>query len=494
MANSQEPPVSAAIEVGARRTTADIAIQIVGRIANLALGVVVTLVLVRRLGSSGFGRWSTIFAVSQIAANFGELGLSQIAVSRAASEPERESLWLGSLITLRLMLAIPVTLVSAVAVLLIAPTHEAKVAGLLISLALLLGGPAAIGAIFQLRVRNDISTAILTFNSLVWGLAVIGVASASGGIVAFAAAFLAVTAVTNTITIVVALRMVRPNLRGTRQLWSGLARVGLMVGAAGVIITLYVKLDQILVLEFAGSHQAGLYGAAYRILDQVQFIPAAVMTTLFPLIASSYPHNVQRVRDLLQSAGEYLTIASLPILAMTIATANSIVGILFGAQFHGAAPALPILMGAFVAISFGYLAGNMVLILGLQRRFLWFTAVGLVVNAGLNVALIPRYGFLAAAWITLVTEIVVLSLTMRTIVAALEMRPHLGRLLRTVVAAALMGGVARLAQAGGVPFGGVVAVAAASYLTAIWLLRVVSLSEISAILRKDDTRDQAAGA
>ena len=64
--------------------------QVVGRIGNLALGVVVTAVVVRTLGSSGFGEWSTIFAITQIAANFGELGLTQVAVSHASREPPRQ--------------------------------------------------------------------------------------------------------------------------------------------------------------------------------------------------------------------------------------------------------------------------------------------------------------------------------------------------------------------------------------------------------------------
>ncbi len=61
-----EPP-----RVGARRATVDIAVQVIGRTGNLALGVVVTLIVVRALGSSGFGEWSTIFAITQIATNLG---------------------------------------------------------------------------------------------------------------------------------------------------------------------------------------------------------------------------------------------------------------------------------------------------------------------------------------------------------------------------------------------------------------------------------------
>ncbi len=472
-------------EVGARRATADIAVQIVTRILNLALGVVVTLVLVRALGSRGFGVWSSIFAITQIAASFGDLGLNEVAVSRAAGEPAREASWLGSLLSLRLLIGLPVTLLSVFAVLLIAPGHEGKLAGVLLSLLLLIGAPTALNVVFQLRVRNDISMAILTLNSVVWAGAVVGVAAAGGGLVAFAGAFAAIAVLTTVLTVVLALRLATVHMRGASKFWRPLLRVGVGLGLAGVLVTGYVRLDQILVLELAGARQAGLYGAAYRLLDQVQFIPISVMTTLFPMIAAAYAGNLVRAKGLLQTAGEYLTMASLPILAFTIVAAEPIVKLLFGVQFIAAAPAVPILAGAFVSISFGYLAGNMVVILELQGRFARYAALGLVVNAALNLLLIPRYGFLAAAWVTLVTEVTVMSLSMRAVLKALSMTPRFQRILRTLLAAAVMGLVTWIAKTVGVPLAGLVAVAAASYLPGLFLLGAVAPDEIKAVLRKD---------
>jgi O-antigen/teichoic acid export membrane protein len=189
------------------------------------------------------------------------------------------------------------------------------------------------------------------------------------------------------------------------------------------------------------------------------------------------------VRNLIQTAAEFLTIASLPILAFTIVAAHQIVVLLFGPQFVDAAPALPILMGAFVAISFGYLTGSLVVVLGLQRRFLVYAAVGLVVNAVLNVLLIPPYGFQAAAWITLVTELVVMVLITRDITRALGMRPRVSRLARTAVAAAAMGIATWLAQSAGVPLLGLVAISGVTYSIAIMGLRVLSPGDVRAILR-----------
>jgi O-antigen/teichoic acid export membrane protein len=478
-------PAADRLRVGARRATLDIGVQVIGRIGNLALGVVVTLIVVRALGRSGFGEWSTIFAVTQIATNFGELGINQVAIGRAASDPAREGDWLGALVSLRLLLALPTALVAFLGVALIAPTQSVGIAGGLIAATILVNAPNTLNAVFQLRVRNDISIAIITLGSVLWGAGAIAVSLLSGGIDAFAAAFLIAAAITAGVSIVLALRLITVRLVGSRHLWRALMRVGFGIGAAGILVTLYVKLDQILVFELAGSRQAGLYAAAYRILDQIQFIPLSVMTTLFPLIAAAYPADRARVRALLQTAGEYLTMASLPALAFTLVAAHPIMRLLFGESFDAAAPALPILMGAFVSISFGFLAGNMVVILELQRAFFRFAAVGLLVNASLNFLLIPRYGFLAAAWITLATEVVVMSLTMHSVLRRLEMTPRFGRLLRTLVAALAMGTLTWLARGAGAPLYGLVAVAALSYPLLLLALRALAPAEVRAVLRKD---------
>jgi O-antigen/teichoic acid export membrane protein len=473
------------LQVGARRAALDIAVQAIGRFGNLALGVVVTLILVRGLGKGGFGEWSTVFAVTQIAANIGELGLNQVAVARAASEPERERDWLGALLSLRLALAVPTALLALLAVLLISPTRSVAVAGALIAGTILVNAPAALNTVFQVRVRNDISIATITLGSVLWFAGALAVSLLSKRIEAFAAVFLAAGAVTTAVTVALALRQMPLRMRCSRTLWEPLMRVGLGVGAAGILVTLYVKLDQVLVFELAGSQPAGLYAGASRVLEQVQFIPSSVMTTLFPLIAAAYPRDLARVRALLQSAGEYLAMASLPALAFTIVAARPIVELLFGASFAPAAPALPILMGAFVAISFGYLNGNMIVLMRLQRAFFGYAAAGLLLNAPLNVLLIPRYGFLAAAWLTLATECLVMALTMRHVLARLQMTPRLGRLLRTLLAALAMGALTWLARRGGAPLAGLVAVAALSYGAALLSLGALTPAQLRSLARKE---------
>lgn len=477
------PPAPALERTGARRASTDIALQLATRTLNLVLGVGVTIVLVQGLGTRDFGRWSTLFAVVQIAGYFGDLRLDQVAVHRAAVDPAREANWLGTLLTLRVAIAFPVALATLLGTLLIADGASMRVAGALIAATILVGAGASAGAIFQLRVRNAVNAGIEFGNGLLWALAVAGIAVLGGGLVAYAAAFLGVLTLTSLAQLVLALRTVRFHLRGSRARWPMLLSAGFASGLSGLLIVAYGRIDQVLVFELQGQRQAGLYGAVYRILDRAQLIPGAVVLTLFPILAAAHGRDAERVRRVFQAALEYLLIAAAPLLAFSIVAAGPAVKLLFGSPFADAAPALPILMGAFGLICLGYLAGYMVIVLSLQRRLVIYTVCGLIVNVALNLVLLPRYGFLAAAWITAVTELVVLSLTMRDVLRVIELRPALRRIAQTLAASAAMACVVWWERSAGAPLALLAMTAVIVYgglLVALGTLRPVHLRALRA--------------
>jgi O-antigen/teichoic acid export membrane protein len=480
-----QPSAVASYNVSRRRAVVDILVQIVARAGNLVLGVLVTLIIVRALGSRGFGQWSTVLAIAQIATSFGDLGLTQVAVNNAARDPDGPADWLGALVGMRTLLSLPIFVIQLVLVVLLVPDRHVEVAGAIIALTTLLGGAGALTAAFQLRVRNDLTMLVLTVNSVLWTGGVALASAFTHDIRTFAVIFLISSIVSTLLTLVLALRMQDISLRRGRRLWRQIFTVGLALGGASILTTLYVRLDQILVFEYAGSRQAGLYAAAYRILDQIQFLPASVLTTLYPLIAAAYPGDMVRVRHLVQISAEYLAMGSLGVLAFTIVEARPIMVLLFGNGFAAAAPALPILMGAFVSISFGYLAGSMVAIVQIQRRFLVYTLICLALNAGLNVILIPRYGFQAAAWTTLATELTVMNSTMYSVFRKLEMRPQMWRLLKIAGVAAVMGVILWQLQAQfGATLWELVPIAAAEYVGLLLASGALSLADLRALRRE----------
>lgn len=425
-----------ATRVSSSRAASDIALQIVAQVLNLALGIVVFRLVARTLGPTRYGQWSTLLAIIDLVGIVGSLGLENVAVRFATAEPEREDMWIGAVTTLRAALTVPVVLVYLIAVIVISRDQTMLVTGLIMTLLYLTSIWSTLRVAFRLRVRNDIFAAFVLANSVLWTGAVIAIAAAGGGMVALAVAFVTISILVQGVLGVLAFRAVPIRWRGARKLWPRIARLGLVVGIGAALTYAYGRIDQLLVFELSPhASEAGLYAAMYKILETAGFVPVAVMTTLFPIMSGLYPSDPIRLRKLTQLAIDYLTIVSLGGLAFTIAAAGAIVDLLLGPAYHAGTSALPVLMAAFVPICIGFVGGNMVLATGLQRRYIYYAVLGLVVNVVLNVIFIPVYGFQAAAWVTLATELVVVSITLVAVLRKIEMRLSLRKIGLAAVAA-----------------------------------------------------------
>ena len=478
---------TAAASVGSARASRDVAFQIFARVLNLVLGILVTALVARTLGDAGFGQWSTLLVVVQLSAYFTSFGVESVVVRQAAAQPEREPEWTGVLLVLRLLLAIPAVLVGLIVVLAVQESAAMLAAGLLLLLQIPFNIGASLRVVHQMRVRNAIPMYVLTLNSVLWGIAVLAIYLTGGGLVALAATFTASAALTALVQTVLALRLIRPDLRPARAAVLEVARIGIPVGISGLLVMAYARVDQLIVFSVAGSSEAGLYGAVYRAVEQAQFVPVSVMTTLMPILTVAWTRDRERMLRISGLATEYLSIGSLGGLAVSIVLAKPLIVLLYGSDFEAAAPALPVLSAAFVFICFGYLTTNLLLIVGLQGRLIRIGVLGLVVNVIGNLLLVPAVGFIGAAWMTLGTELVVVGAGAWMLAGRLGMSASvssLGRLPRITAAAAGLGlGLAALDWAG-LPFAALLAAAALGYPSLLLGLRALDFAELRSLLRE----------
>jgi O-antigen/teichoic acid export membrane protein len=457
------------------------------RVLNLALGVLVTALVARLLGQAGYGEWSTIFIVLTLTEYFTNFGMETVVVREAARHPDREREWLGAMILARLLALGPVIVLSVVAVIAIARNQQMLLAGLILITAMPFGGVGIMQLVFQLRVNNLVPMLVLSLRSVLWGGAV-GVIYLSGPrapMVELAVGLAATNAVGSLVQAWAGWKLLGRWPRLSRARLGPLLRAGIPLGLSGVLIIAYARIDQVLVFLLAGNRSAGLYGSVYTILDQSHFVPISILTTLAPVIAASWPANRPRMLRTMQQTAELMVIASAGALAFAIVAATPVVRLIFGSEFVPAAPALPVLGAAFVFICLGYLNGNVLVVLGLQKRLLKISVAALAVNVAGNLALVPAVGFMGAAWMTLVTELVVFAASLTLIWRTLELGlPGPGRIGRTAFAAILLWGGLTLLDRAGSSLAVLVAAACALYPALLVALRAISIEDMRVLLRR----------
>jgi hypothetical protein len=99
---------------------------------------------------------------------------------------------------------------------------------------------------------------------------------------------------------------------------------------------------------------------------------------------------------------------------------------------------------------------------------------------------VPIYGFLGAAWITLVTEVVVVSASALFLGRALGVRrPNLGRLGHVVLAAVCLLLVLEAVSALGAPLAVLVATACVAYPLLLFGVGALRIGDLRALARKE---------
>lgn len=459
------------------RIASQAGIQLAFRLLNVALGAITVAFLARALSTSEFGVWTAALAYVGLFGIVTDLGVVQVGIQRMSDDPERESEWLGALAGLRIVGTLIAVLICIGGIpFFLEPSADVRLLALILSLTLLVSVPHGFMAVFNSRLRIGVAMAVLSLQSLMWLGAVVAFSVMGSDILDLAWAFVAIACAVAVIELLVTRRYASLAFQAGRKLWRPLLRVALPLGLAGLFATIYYRVDSVLLFNLAGPQEAGYYGAAFRILDPLHVLPTAIMSAVFPVVAAVRMSNPTRVRDLVQSGFDYLLIVSVPIFVGSLVVSGSLIDVVFGEGFDRSAIVLPILMLAFVAVAIGYVPGYLVPLVELQWRFAALALGGAVANVALNFLLIPPYGAVGAAVSTVATEFAVTLLALLAVVRRLGTTLQLGRAVRTVLAALVMGGVTWIvAQIGLLP---ALLIAPPAYVLALLVLRVVSLAEL----------------
>lgn len=145
------------------------------------------------------------------------------------------------------------------------------------------------------------------------------------------------------------------------------------------------------------SREVGLYGAAQRTALLLNFILAAFVAILGPLVADLLSRN--RRDDLsryFKTVVHWTFSLTLPLAALAVLFARPVLR-LFGASFPAAAAPLAVLACGWTVHSLLGLCGTVITMSGRSKLHLFNNALLLAVNVSLHLLLIPRLGILGAA-------------------------------------------------------------------------------------------------
>ena len=172
---------------------------------------------------------------------------------------------------------------------------------------------------------------------------------------------------------------------------------------SAVMITIYMKIDQVMLGNMASNEAVGNYAAAVRFSEIWYFFPTAICASVFPTIIRAKQKSREEYYDKLQQLYDLMAWMSLAIaVAMTIAS-DTLIHILLGTEYTEAGKILAwhIWAGPFVFL--GVARSQWLIAENLTKLSFATTSLGTIVNILLNLWLIPIYEGTGAAIATVIS-------------------------------------------------------------------------------------------
>lgn len=386
-----------------------------GRVLNILLGIVVTALITRHLGTSQYGMYVLVLSYGtmfQIVADFGlYLSLTRII----AQHPTHQQRTVAVATSLRLVLLITAFLLAILLALFI-PAYQSLVPALAI---------VAVGLTMQ--SLSQLLMGVFQARGVIWRAAA---GDLAGRIVQLAGVLLfpfLITSYQLPITSYPLLYMtvmftigagaaylihsvlvpaVKPwHLKWSWPEWKWHIRSSWPLAVMLVLNVIYFRVDVVMLSWFRSTTEVGLYGLAYRIIEAGLFFPAMFGGLLLPKLSHTYlSKNRHRVSNYLSQSIHMMLVFGSMALLLLVGFAQPIVVFLSGEAYQLSAPLLRILALALFIMFFGNVFGFALVAFEKQKQLMLLYAALVGVNVIANIVFIPLYGATAAAWTTVATE------------------------------------------------------------------------------------------
>lgn len=398
--------------------------QVIGKGISGIISFVISIILAKALGVDGYGDFTKITTYVAFFYLFCDFGLNaaylQIASDHTSSTINH------TLLTLRIFIGL-ILMFFTMTLLVFLPGTMTQGYSVVVKMSIILFIPSILcqslitttNVFFQERLKYVQATYALIAGSLLTLIAVY-VSSLVFSSTLFLFAFVLANLLGVASTAFVAILLVKKTIGPLRLIWNPKEMKQLFFAALPLGITLifnviYFHADSFILTISRPTSEVGIYGLAYKFFEFALVIPTFFMNAALPLLIQAYSQkNTEVFNARIMKSLHLLILSSIGIASLGWMAAPLLQYI--RPEFSQSSIPLKILL---LGLPFFYMSNITMWILVVKKLRLQLTSIygiSMLANIGLNIYFIPTYGYIAAAWITVVSEFFIVISSYITIV------------------------------------------------------------------------------
>jgi len=393
---------------GFQRYIANTSWLIAERIIRLAVGLFVGVWVARYLGPEQFGTLSYAQAFVGLFGAVATLGMDGIVIKHLVKDEWNSDLLLGTAFTLKLLSAMVALVFIGIVAFTTSNDNKDIIIITIIASALVFQSLNVIDFYFQSKVLSKYIVKVNLISQLIASLIRIALILTNAPLIAFAYVIMF-----DAIILAVGYIYVYKHNNLSFRQWefnkltaSEILKYSWPLALSGIVISIYMKIDQIMIKEMLGKTSIGHYAAAVKISEAWYFVPIAINSSLFPAIINAKKRSLKEFYDRLKILYSFMLLSAVAISIPTTIYSKYIINLLYKEQYDQASTVLMFHIWAGVLVSLGVVTSSIIIANNKQNNALISTSIGAISNIILNLLMIPRFGIVGAAFATILSQII----------------------------------------------------------------------------------------
>lgn len=174
--------------------------------------------------------------------------------------------------------------------------------------------------------------------------------------------------------------------------------------------TIYFRVDSFILSYYSNSAEVGVYNLAYQFFQTALVLPTFIMNSFYPMMLETFKANLKVFQNQIKLAFLGLLVLGLFGSFLTYLTAPILIKIITSNGFSGSVTSLQILSLGFPAYFLSALLMWVMVTKKMYKTLFIVYLLGLLFNLIANLIFIPQYFYVAASWITGISEYLILGL------------------------------------------------------------------------------------
>lgn len=382
------------------------------QVYRLLLSFFISIYTARFLGPANMGLITYTSSFVATLMPIALLGMEYTVIKEVVNKPQEAEEIVGTGTVLRIFSGLACILFMIIAVLILnRGEQEVLFVAFLSSLTLMFSAFTLVDSWLQSQLRSKISTIIKSIAYTCMSAYKVYLLVAQKNVAWFAFATSLDLIIIAVLYSVFYFRMEKMRFRFSRTWARRLLKESYPLILANLMVVIYGQLDKVLLQQYHGNFQVGIYGVAANLSHMWQFVPAAIITSARPVILKLKEDNAALYSNRLRQLYAFIWWLSVLVGIVFLLVGSWLVVFMYGDAYRDSAGVLKILIWSQ---GFSLLGG---------ARTIWFLAeektkhliycqmLSALVSVIINLALIPKLGGTGAAISMLITQffIVILS-------------------------------------------------------------------------------------